>query len=101
MLRPRPRRQTPGPRHGSPRNKPRARMFRCAAGMLVLAGLGACSTTLADCFDLEAARLSTNGAEAHLPPGCEITGTSANGVATLACDGGREGFMVLGADRAG
>ena len=52
-------------------------------------------------IDPEAARLSTNGAEAHLPPGCEITGTSANGVATLACDGGREGFMVLGADRAG
>lgn len=64
--------------------------------MLMLVGLGACSTTLANCFVNDSTRLSTQGTQAHVPTGCSITGTGANGVATLACDGDREGFLIPG-----
>lgn len=88
------RHREPGPLQELPRSRSWPRVFRGAAGVLMLVVLGACSTTFADCFDTSTTRLSSRGTEAHLPPGCAVTGNGPNGVANLTCEGGRQGFMI-------
>lgn len=83
-----------GHRQKSLPNSASSTMSRSVVGLLMLVGLGACSTTLADCFEKDATRLSTQGTPAYVAAGCSVTGTGPNGVATLVCEGNREGFMI-------
>lgn len=58
--------------------------------------LGACSTSLQDCFEAGASRLSTSGSAGQLPQGCVARDAGSSGVMILDCDDGREGFMFRG-----
>lgn len=65
--------------------------LRPKLALFVLLALAGCGTALRQCPNPEAT-LSTRGATLTLPDGCRAVRTGADGVTTLACDGGRVGF---------
>lgn len=65
--------------------------MRPKLALVALLALAGCGTALRQCPNPDG-RLSTRGAAVTLPNGCRSVRTGANGVATLACDGGRVGY---------
>lgn len=58
--------------------------------------LGACSTSLQNCLDANAARLSTSDTSGQLPQGCVAREAGTSGLMILNCKDGREGFLFRG-----
>lgn len=58
--------------------------------------LGACSTSLQNCLDGNASRLSTSGITGQLPQRCVARYVGTSGLTILDCKDGREGFMFSG-----
>lgn len=59
--------------------------------LIALLALAGCGTAPRQCPNPDI-RLSTRDAALALPDGCRAVRTSANGVVTLTCDGGRVGY---------